>query len=468
MGADVVIVGAGSAGSVLAERLSADPACRVTVLEAGPARTAPAIRALTDPADRLPVEPASPVAWRYRTALTEHPRTAAEIVRGRCVGGSGAINGGYFCRALPADFDEYPVPGWSWADVEPHYRAIATDRDFPDPRGGGPIPIRRVLSADAPARGALSTGAFVGAAVDAGFRWLPDLNATPAGPSPPPGVGAVPLNIAGGVRVGPGAAFLEPALGRPNLTVLTDTRATRVRIAAGRAVGVDLTGPDGPGRLDAHRVVLSAGALESADLLMLSGVGPAGALAALGIRVLADLPVGVRCRDHPEWLLPTGWAPSPGHPVLEAVLVTGALEIRPYTTGFGAGTTSIGVALMRPGSRGRVSLVSADPAVPPSIEHRYDGDPADGAALREGCESVAEVLGGVTELGEPSWSTSQHLCGTAPMGTGEDAVVDPRCRVLGVDGLWVVDASVLPSIPGRGPHATVAMLGHRAAEFIRA
>ncbi len=464
MGADVLIVGAGSAGSVLAERLSADPACRVTVLEAGPARTAPAIRALTGPADRLPLEPGSPVAWRYGTVLTERPRTAAEIVRGRCVGGSGAINGGYFCRALPADFDEHPVPGWSWAEVEPHYRALATDRDFPDPRGGGPIPIRRVDVAHG--AGALSTGFFVGAAVAAGFRWLPDLNAAPTGENAPPGVGAVPLNIADGFRVGPGAAFLEPALGRPNLTLLSDTRATRVRIAAGRAVGVDLTGPDGPGRLDADRVVLSAGALETAHLLMLSGVGPAGALAALGIRVLADLPVGVRCQDHPEWLLSTGWAPSPGHPVLEAVLVTGTLEVRPYTTGFGAGTTSIGVALMRPRSRGRVWLGSADPAVPPSIEHRYDSDPADASALRQGCESVADILGGVTELGEPFWSTSQHLCGTAPMGTGVDAVVDPRCRVLGVDGLWVVDASVLPSIPGRGPHATVAMLGHRAAEFI--
>ena len=159
MGADVLIVGAGSAGSVLAERLSADPDCRVTVLEAGPGRTTPAIRALTDPADRLPVEPGSPVARRYRTALTDHPRTAAEIVRGRCVGGSGAINGGYFCRALPADFDEHPVPGWSWAEVQPHYRAIATDLDFPDPRGGGPIPVRRAGTLHGAA------GAFVGAAV---------------------------------------------------------------------------------------------------------------------------------------------------------------------------------------------------------------------------------------------------------------------------------------------------------------
>jgi choline dehydrogenase-like flavoprotein len=115
-----------------------------------------------------------------------------------------------------------------------------------------------------------------------------------------------------------------------------------------------------------------------------------------------------------------------------------------------------------------VSLVSADPAVAPRIEHRYDSEPADVAALRRGCEVAAEIVGGTTELGEPMWSTSQHLCATAPMGTDGDehAVVDPRCRVRGVDGLWVVDGSILPRITSRGPHATIAMIGHRAAEFL--
>ena len=421
---DVLIVGAGSAGSVLAERLSADPGCRVTVLEAGPDRTDPGIRALTDDAAVLPIGPGSPVVRRYRTALTS--TQTGEIVRGSLLGGSGAVNGGYFWRARPSDFHN-PVPGWSWADVEPHYRAVES-RIIARPQHGF----------------AASTTAFAEAAAAAGFDVIP-----------------IPLNVVDGVRRGPGAVFLEPALGRANLTVLTGTRVARLSIRDGRVTGVEAVGPDGPVTIDAHRVVLSAGAVESAHLLMLSGIGPAGTLTALGIPVIADLPVGRWCQDHPEWVMPTGWPAAPDHPVLEAVLVTGDLEIRPYTTGFGAACTGIGVALMRPRSRGQVTLVSTDPAVAPRIEHRYDSDPADAADLRGACELVAEIVSTATELGEPQWSTSQHLCGTAPMG----AVVDPECRVYGVDGLRVIDGSVLPRIPSRGPHATIAMLAHRAAEF---
>jgi choline dehydrogenase-like flavoprotein len=156
-----------------------------------------------------------------------------------------------------------------------------------------------------------------------------------------------------------------------------------------------------------------------------------------------------------------------GRPVLEAVLVTEDLEIRPYTNGFG-GSPGIGVALMRPTGHGCISLASTDPMVPPRISHRYDSEPADLAALQRGSDLVTEIVGGTTELGEPFWSTSQHLCGTAPMGTDGDehAVVDPHCRVRGADGLWVIDASVLPRIPGRGPHETVVMVAHRAKEFV--
>jgi choline dehydrogenase-like flavoprotein len=123
---------------------------------------------------------------------------------------------------------------------------------------------------------------------------------------------------------------------------------------------------------------------------------------------------------------------------------------------------------MSPRAHGRVALLSADPAVPPLIEHRYDSEPGDVAALRRGCDLAAEILSTTTKLGEPMWSTSQHLCGSAPMGADGDehAVVDPRCRVRGVENLWVVDGSVLPRITGRGPHATIAMIGHRAAEFV--
>ena len=454
---DVLIVGAGSAGSIVAAQLSADPDCRVTVIESGPGLGDPAIRSLIDDATVLPIETDSPMVHRYRTQLTDDPVRDAEIVRGTCIGGSGAVNGGYFCRALPADFDGPAVPGWSWAEVEAHYRAIETDLDFPDFGGTGPIPVSRMREFSS------STATFITAAQQAGYPWLPDVNAAGVG------VGAVPLNILDGVRIGPGVAFLAPAVRRSNLTILTGTRVTRIRTDRGRVTGIDAIGSQGPIVLDANRVVLTAGAIASAHLLMLSGVGPADELAAHGITVVSDLPVGRRCWDHPEWVMSTNWSASSGRPVLEAVLVTDDLEIRPYTTGFGGRPQpSIGVGLMRPQAHGRVSLLSSDPAAPPRISHHYDSQSADLAALQRGSDIITEMLGGTTELGEPAWSTSQHLCGTAPMGTeGDDyAVVDPHCRVLGVSGLWVIDGSVLPRIPSRGPHATIAMVGHRAAEFV--
>lgn len=440
---DVLIVGAGSAGSVLAERLSTDPHCNVTLLEAGPGFDDAAVRDLTADVTVLPIGPGSPVARSFSATLTDHPMRVADIVRGACVGGSGAINGGYFCRALPRDFDG--MPGWSWAEAVEHYDAL-----------------ERRIGVAVEAEFSSGTEEFVAAAHFAGYRWLPGLDTDATG------LAAVPLNISAGVRNGPGTAFLEPALSRTNLTLLTGVTATRIRVDASRVTGVDAIGAQGSVVLDADRVVLCAGAIATAQLLMLSGIGPAGELSAAGIGVVADLPVGQRCWDHPEWVIPTSRAGTVGRPVLEAVLVTEDLEIRPYTTGFGA-APGIGVALMRPTAHGCISLVSSDPVVPPRISHRYDSEPADVAALRSGIDLVTDMLSGTMVLGEPAWSTSQHLCGTAPMGTDDDeyAVVDPRCRVRGVDGLWVIDGSVLSRIPSRGPHETIAMVAHRAAEFVR-
>jgi choline dehydrogenase-like flavoprotein len=268
-------------------------------------------------------------------------------------------------------------------------------------------------------------------------------------------------------------------MARTNLTLLTNTRVGRVRTAGGRAVGVDCVGPDGAIDLTGDRIVLCAGAIGSAHLLMLSGVGPQGVLQAAGVPVVADLPVGVACVDHPEWVLPVDWSESHGLPPLEAVLTTSdGLEIRPYTAGFGAmvrgrrddpgDNPHIGVALMQPKSRGRIRLASADPDTHPVIEHRYDSERDDVDALRAGAELARELAGARAEAATVSWSTSQHMSGTAPMGNDDDeaAVVDPQCRVRGVDGLSVVDGSVLPAITSRGPHATIVMIGHRAAEFI--
>lgn len=474
MHSDVLIVGAGSAGSVLAERLSADDRCRVTIVESGPGPDDARVHDQITDALRLPIGPASSVVRHYPTTLTEAPVRYTQIMRGAVVGGSGAINGGYFCRALPSDVDGWALDGWSWADVLPHFKAIENDLDFNGPLHGsdGPMTIRRVAEFDG------CTEAFVQSAESAGFGWIGDLNGSAADRPIPPGVGAVPLNIDGGTRVGPGGAFLVPALNRPNLTLLTETRVGRIRFADGRAVGLDCLGPSGFLNLTADRIVLSAGAIGSAQLLMLSGVGPGQALLSLGISVEVDLPVGVDTVDHPEWVLPVRWPPTHDVPPLEAVLTTReGLEIRPYTAGFGAMMSGrrddptdrphLGVTLMRPLSRGSVALASTDPDAAPVIEHRYDSEPADVELLRSGAELAREIARDTVQP-KSSWATSQHLCGTARMGRDGDpaAVVDSRCRVRGVGRLWVVDGSILPAIPSRGPHATIVMAGHRAAEFI--
>ncbi|GAB5898335.1 mycofactocin dehydrogenase MftG [Mycolicibacterium mageritense] len=467
---DVLIVGAGSAGSVLAARLSEDPGCRVGVVEAGPGPTDPRVAAQITNGVRLPIGAASGVVRHYPAVLTERPRREVDIIRGAVVGGSGAVNGGYFCRGLPGDFDGWAVPGWAWADVLPHFRAIETDLDFPGELHGssGPITVRRVREFDG------CTAAFVEAALRAGYGRIDDLNGSDSGRVLPAGVGAVPLNIDAGTRVGPGGAYLQPALHRANLVMRTDTRVARVRTSGGRATAVECASGE---TLHAERIVLCAGAIGSAQLLMLSGIGSPAVLKPLGIDVVSGVPVGAATVDHPEWVLPVDWTPTHGLPPLEAVLtIADGLEIRPYTAGFAAlvhgphhdpaERPHLGVAVMRPRSRGRVRLASADPAVPPIIEHRYDSAPEDVALLAEGAALARELTSSTSHVAEPSWSTSQHLAGTAPMGTGAGAVLDPTCRVHGVTGLWVVDGSIMPAITSRGPHATIAMIGHRAAEFI--
>lgn len=472
---DVLIIGAGSAGSVLAEQLSAEPGRVVTVLEAGPGTHEAGVDALTRNGLQLPIGAASPLVVRYATELTTAPQRVAQLVRGATVGGSGAVNGGYFCRATRADIEGWQLPGWGWDDVLAHYRAIETDLDFgehPDHGAEGPIRVRRTSDL------AGSTAALVTAAERAGFAWLPDLNAADVVAD---GIGAVPLNIVDGVRNGPGAAFLVPATARRNLTVLTRTRAHRITFSGGRATGVEVTGPHGFTTLTADRIVLCCGALGSAHLLMLSGIGDEAQLRRAGVPLTVAAPVGQHCADHPEWVLPTDWAHAPHRPVLEVVLsVRGELEIRPYTGGFvamvGDGSAGrpdwphLGVALMQPRTRGRVALTSADQSAPLHIEHRYDDEAADVAALQDGVALARELAAAANDIGEPAWATSQHLCATAPMGLDGDpvAVTDPQCRVRGVDGLWVVDGSVLPAVPSRGPHATIVMLAHRAAEFVAA
>ena len=444
-------------------------------MEAGPAPSDPKVGAQITDALRLPIGAASSVVRHFATTLTDAPIRTGHIMRGAVVGGSGAVNGGYFCRALPEDFDRWAVPGWSWTDVLPHFLAVEKDLDFVGPLHGsdGPILVRRVSEFDG------CTAAFVDSATEMGYPWVADLNGADAGRTVPAGIGALPLNIDGGIRIGPGGAFLQPAMERPNVMLMADTRVVRIRFDRQRAVGAECITPDGPKTLTSDRIVLCAGAIGSAQLLMVSGVGPQDVLSAAGVPTVLDSPVGQRTSDHPEWVLPVDWTPTHDLPPLEAILTTpNGLEVRPYTRGFGAMVAGaggdpadrphIGVALMHPRSRGRLRVVSDDPVVAPLIEHRYDSDPHDVAALSAGAELARELASSSTQVGEAAWSTSQHLCATAPMGSESDpsAVVDERCRVRGADRLWVVDGSVLPSVTGRGPHATIVMLGHRAAEFV--
>jgi choline dehydrogenase len=354
---DVLIIGAGSAGCVVAEQLSQDEGCRVAVVESGPGLSDTAIADLTASGSILPIGVASPVVHHYPSTLTAHPHRPVRLVRGAVVGGSGAVNGGYFCRGLAGDFDGWDLPGWAWSDVLDHFRSIETDLDFRGPLHGdsGPIPVQRVSEISE------NTAAFAQAALAAGYRWIADLNGDAGA-----GVGPVPLNIVDGMRTGPGTGYLKPAMGRPNLTILTATSAWRIRIEDGRAVGVETVGPRGEDVLTADRIVLCAGAIGSAHLLMLSGIGDESGLRRWGIPVHAALPVGQFCADHPEWVVSTDWVTEEQRPVLEVVLSVDDVEIRPYTGGFVAmmgdhrpghpDWPHIGVALMKPRSRGRITL----------------------------------------------------------------------------------------------------------------
>ncbi len=424
---------------------------------------------------QLPIGDASSVVRRYPTTLTDEPERHAQIMRGAVVGGSGAVNGGYFCRGLPTDFDGWGLPGWAWAEVLPHFRAIETDLDFDTPLHGsdGPIIVRRVSEFDG------CTASFVRAAGEAGYRWVDDLNGATLEEPLPTGVGAVPLNINGGTRVGPGGAYLQPAMDRTNLTLLTNTRVGRVRIVRRPGGRRGLRWARRCHRSDrrsnhtvrrCNRIGAPADAVRCRPAGCAAGRGRAGGGGPAGRYGVCGPPgvgaAGGLVRD-----------PRPAAAGGGAHHVDG-LEIRPYTAGFGAMVSGrrddpadhphIGVALMQPKSRGRVRLVSADPDAHPVIEHRYDSEPADVARLSAGAELARELAGARAKSATVSWSTSQHLSGTAPMGGDDDAVavVDPQCRVRGVDGLWVVDGSVLPAITSRGPHATIVMIGHRAAEFI--
>ncbi|TSE02182.1 mycofactocin system GMC family oxidoreductase MftG [Skermania sp. ID1734] len=479
--ADVVVVGGGSCGSVLAARLAQDPARSVTLIEAGASYLEKwdwpsSIR----DAYRMPADPGSRWVQTFATELS--PGRSAALVRGRVVGGSGAINGCYFVRALPSDFAELSriagSPLWSYDSVLPYFRASESDRDFDGPvhGGGGPMPVQRTRPADL----TRVSSEFRAVAIERGFADVADLN-----DSTGDGVGLVPLNVDDGVRVNAAMAYLRR---RPsNLTVLAGAAAHRVVFDRGTVIGVEIAAGVATRVLPAQTVVLAAGAIGSAELLLRSGVGPADDIRRAGIPVVCDRPgVGASFADHPETAVPYRYTAT-GAPQLDAVAVQvalhhGALEIRAYTHPLshlipGAGAEPyLGVALMRPESRGRMWL---DERGGLRIEHRYLTEGSDRSGLRDGMRLAADLLDGLKERGvieehravgddgfvAAHLGTAQHLTGTCSMGPASDpnAVVDERCWVHGVSGLGIADLSIVPVPLSRGPHATAIMLAERAA-----
>lgn len=469
---------------MLAARLSEDPDRTVLLIEAG--RPEPPLGPA--PAHVLPIGPGSPRARTYATMLREGVH--GTLVRGVGLGGSGAVNGSYFIRATPADLDGWAGAAegsgaeWSYEATLPYFRRSERDDDYGAGRvhgTAGPIPVsRRTADAWRPV-----TTRFMAAAGAAGFPEEPDKNAGGAA-----GAGPVPCNIRDGMRADPASAYLGAALGRPNLTVRTGTAADRVLLRSGAVRGVAVRGGGGEHVVEAPAVVLAAGAIETPALLWRSGVGDPRMP---GIGAVHPLPaVGREFSDHPEITIPyapaegIGGGPHGPAPLLEACLHAGdgyggEVEIRPYTASFGSAVPgnppmppALGVSLMAPRGRGRMTPHPDDPHGAPVIEHHYLTDPRDRAAAAAAVDLArglldASGIGSAIDGMPPQLGSSQHLAGTCPMGTDPlTSVVDGRLRVHGIGGLSVADISVFPRVPSRGPHATAVMLAERAAEFLAA
>jgi choline dehydrogenase len=517
---DYVVVGAGSAGCVLANRLSEDASTSVLLLEAGGSDRHMSVRVPAAFAHQFHTER----DWDYATDPEPHcdDRSLA-IPRGRSLGGSSSMNAMLYVRGRALDYDRWEregASGWGWAEVRPYFlRAEDNERGASEHHGvGGPL---HVADPRSPRR---LTRRFLEACAAIGIPQVKDCNG-----SEQDGASMAQVTQRRGRRWSAADAYLRPAAARPNLAVRTGVRVTGVVIEQGRATGVRLLDAHGHAEVvGAEReVILAAGAIGSPQLLQLSGVGAADALSALGIAVAVDQPaVGENLQDHPYaacvWAStvaeslyraegPRGmleWALRRSGPLTSTVAeafafvrsqpglhapdlqyhFAPAYYVEHGSRRYDGHAFTLGAALLTPQSRGHVRLRSADPTDKPQILTNALSEPDDVAALVTSVELAREIAAApplAAAAGEElrpgrrirddrdveAWvrATAEllyHPCGTCRMG-GPDAVLDPELRVRGVEGLRVADASVFPLIPGGNINAPTIMVAERAADLIR-
>jgi len=501
---DYVVIGAGSSGCVIVNRLTADPSVRVLLLEAGGPNVDPLIQLPGKWTTLL----GTALDWNYQIeAVPGLGGRSIRWPRGKAYGGSTTISAMAYVRGHQLDFAGWAETcgaGWDYASVLPHFRRIEDNSrgasDFHgaasenDPRSH----FRQAVTDQTdPHAGHL---AFLEAARDLGYAANPHWDFS--GATQENGAGFYQKNIRAGRRHSAAAAFLTPVIARPNLTVWPNTHVLRLLFEGTRATGVACARPTAAADVRARRgVILSAGTIGTPKILMLSGIGPADALRAHGIAVRMDRPgVGANLHDHPRvpvrWAARAPFAPSSVSAGLLTWSQRGATPRPPdlqFYVGRGIDTPdpaiTLTVALSRPVSRGRVSLRSADPMAAPLIQPNYLAEPADVDALVEGVR-IARALAGTrayttlrgaaTDPGDAVRTghevrayirrvadTMFHPVGTCRMGRDAEAIVDPQLRVRGVEGLWVADASVMPVSVNCQTHAATAMIGERlATEFL--